>query len=88
MNQGHYKPWSVGGVVRANVFDLLGLGAPGIPHQYVTEQSYRKRRKAVLNYPMVGERTPSTVKGHWLQAKTTRHLIRIGWVFPAILSAH
>lgn len=26
VNQGHYKPWALGGVSRVNVFDLMGLG--------------------------------------------------------------
>lgn len=54
VNQGHYELWAVRGVLRVNVFYLLGLGVPGILNLHAIIQSYHKRGNTVLNYPLGG----------------------------------
>lgn len=68
-----YKPWAVGAVLRVIVFDFLGLLVPGILDLHITTQSYHRVGKAALNFPMGGRESPSTLKSHWLKAKTARH---------------
>lgn len=76
--------WSVGEVLKVNVFDLLGVGDQDILSLHVTAQPFNKRKKEVLNYLIGGGRIPGKVKSHWLKAKTPRLLINIGWVFSGI----